>query len=399
MAGMRDEDLVVLGGGPAGLAAAAVLRAHGGDPLVLERADGVGRTWLGHYDRLRLHTARSLSGLPGMPLDRSLGRWVPRDDVHAYLVRYAQRERLRVEYGVVAQRIERGQAVGGPEAGRWRVQTTTGPFAARYVVVATGHNRLPVVPAWPGRAEYRGTLLHSSAYRNPEPFKGAVALVVGSGNSGAEIAIDLAAGAAASVDVAVRTAPFILPRTILGIPTQVVGMTNKRSPLWFADHMSLGLQRVVVGDLSAYGLARPARGAATQLRRDHVTPTLDVGFIAALKQGRVRAVGGVTALYADGAVLTDGSSRRYDVIVAATGYAPGLAAGRSPRGARPGRVPGPPGREPRPQASGAVLRRRRQRPQRQPARTGAPCAAHRAAGRAAQARAAAIVIPRFAEGH
>ena len=83
-------DAIVIGAGPGGLAAAAALRQRGLRPLVVERAEQVGASWRGHYDRLHLHTTRRLSALPGLPIPRRYGRWVGRDDVVRYLETYAE---------------------------------------------------------------------------------------------------------------------------------------------------------------------------------------------------------------------------------------------------------------------------------------------------------------------
>ena len=192
---MEVAATVVVGAGPAGLAAAAMLGRRGVDAVVLERGDGPATSWRGHYDSLRLHTVRSLSSLPGATLPRSLGRWVGRDAFVAHLETYAASHDLHVRSGTTVHRIDRtpaGVTLATPE----------GPVEARSVVVATGYTREPVIPAWPGLFE--GRLLHSSEYRNAHPFNGLPVLVVGAGNSGSDIAIDLADGGARQVWLSVR---------------------------------------------------------------------------------------------------------------------------------------------------------------------------------------------------
>ncbi|MGH8940277.1 MAG: NAD(P)-binding domain-containing protein, partial [Actinomycetes bacterium] len=114
------ERVVVVGAGPAGLAVGAMLRREGVDPLLVDRADAVGASWRGHYDRLHLHTIRSMSGLPGLAIPRSYGRFVAREDVVQYLERYAQQHRLRVALGTDVRRIDRtpgGYRLDTPAAG------------------------------------------------------------------------------------------------------------------------------------------------------------------------------------------------------------------------------------------------------------------------------------------
>src|SRR5436309_8380021 len=141
-----------------------------------------------------------------------------------------------------------------------------GHHDASQVVVATGYNRIPVLPEWPGRASFRGELRHSSDYRNPAPYRGRKVLVVGSGNSGAEIAADLVEGGAASVAIAIRTPPNIQRREFLGVPTQVLGILLGGLPAAVVDPISLALQRVAIGDLRPYGLEPPARGVFSRIR-------------------------------------------------------------------------------------------------------------------------------------
>src|SRR3954454_14632325 len=159
--------VIVVGGGPAGLAVAASLGRRGVPALVLERSDAVGASWRRHYERLHLHTTRRLSGLPGLPMPRSYGRWFARQEVVRFLDLYAAHHRLRVRTGVEVTRIERG------DDGGWAVRTAGGEtFTAPQVVVATGYNHTPVPPAWPGVEGFPGEVLHASAYRAPAAYRG-----------------------------------------------------------------------------------------------------------------------------------------------------------------------------------------------------------------------------------
>jgi putative flavoprotein involved in K+ transport len=184
---VEKTEIAVVGGGAAGLAVAALLRQRGFNPLVLEAGPEPGAVWRTRYDRLRLHTPRLLSGLPGMRIPRSFGRWVARDDLIEYFRRYVERHDLDVRTNTRVERIEPS----------WRLETSNGPIEADAVIVATGYNGAPLVPDWPGRDGFTGELIHSSQYMNPEPYRGRDVLVVGSGNSGAEIAHDLIDGGAA----------------------------------------------------------------------------------------------------------------------------------------------------------------------------------------------------------
>src|SRR3954470_23649079 len=136
---MLKRDAAVIGAGPAGLAAAAMLRRRGVDVLVIDRADSVGASWRGHYDRLHLHTVRWLSGLPGLRIPRSEGRWVSRDGVVEYLERYAAHHALDLSLGREVLGLSRASGGGGG----WVLQTSKGDLQSRSVVVATGYNNTP----------------------------------------------------------------------------------------------------------------------------------------------------------------------------------------------------------------------------------------------------------------
>ncbi len=313
-------DALVIGAGPGGLAAAAELTSAGFGVVVLDAADRVGSSWSRHYDRLHLHTARRLSSLPGTTIPASKGQWVSRDDFLGYLADYAVAHGLDVRLGVSAVEVKR-------DAERWSVAwkrgTSRGTVRAAVVVVATGYNNTAFVPDWPGLSSFTGRVIHSSEYRNPEDLGAASVLVVGTGNSSAEIAADLAE-AGVAVKLAVRTPPNIVPRAVAGIPNQYLVLSIAALPTRARDVISGLLQKLAIGDLSKYGIAKAPRGIVTQMERDDVTPTIDVGLIKALKAGSVTVVASIDRI-ADATVhLSDGSTLAPDAIVVATGYRRGL---------------------------------------------------------------------------
>ena len=310
-------EVLVIGAGPAGLAAGAELKRRGIEPLILEASDRVGSSWLRHYDRLHLHTVRWLSGLPGMPIPKREGKWVPRDGVVRYLESYARRHALPIRFGAEVKRIDR-------DRGSWTVYTDQGPISCRSVVVATGYNRRPRMPDWPGAEGFTGELLHSSEYRNPEPYVGKDVLVVGTGNSGAEIAVDLVEGGAGSVTIAVRTPPNIMRRDIRGFPSQVTGVLMRRLPPKVVDVLARGVQRLSIGDLRPYGLPPSPRGVYTRLREDSAVPILDIGLVDLVKARKVRVVAAVAAFEGAEVLLADGERLRPDAVIAATGFDRGL---------------------------------------------------------------------------
>jgi putative flavoprotein involved in K+ transport len=332
----------VVGGGPGGLAAAAELRRRGLRPVVLERGEQVGTSWRAGYDRLHLHTVRGLSGLPGFGIPRAAGRWAARDAVIDYLERYRAHHDLEVRANTEVERITAagtaeaaeaaaetaGTAAGAAEDGdgaRWVIHTAAGEqIPARSIVVATGHAHTPFVPDWPGREAYSGELRHAREYRNPGPFAGLDVLVVGVGNSGAEIATDLGEGGARKVWIAVRTPPQIVKRQVAGWPAHATGLLVSRLPAALVDPVARLQRRLTIPDLTKYGIRLPDDGLMTRVRRVGEVPLQDVGFIGAVRSGAVTPVAAVTGFEGDKVLLADGSAISPQAVIAATGYRRGL---------------------------------------------------------------------------
>lgn len=235
---------IVIGAGPHGLAAAALLNRSGEPAVIMERSDRVGASWAQRYDHLRLHTTPSTSKLPGLSVPRQAGRWVSRDDYVRYLEGYVVHHLLDVRVATPVQRIERAEP--GSKA-QWLVHTPDGPVPTGAVVVATGRCHTPNIPDWPGHSTFTGTLLHLAHYRSPAPYRGQHVLVVGAGNSGTEIASVLAGAGAERVRIAVRTPPNILPRS--SARWHAAGRLTEALPLAWPDRTSLLTQRLAVTDL------------------------------------------------------------------------------------------------------------------------------------------------------
>jgi putative flavoprotein involved in K+ transport len=314
---VETHEIVIVGGGSAGLATAALLRGRGLHPVVLEAGPEAGAAWRGRYDRLRLHTPRLLSGLPGMRIPRRFGRWVARDDLIEYFRRYSERHDLDLRTDAGVERIDR-------DGDGWRLELSQGPVHAGTVIVATGYNGAPVVPDWPGRETFAGELIHSTQYVNPAPFRDRDVLVVGAGNSGAEIAHDVIDGGAARSRLSVRTPPQIVRRSTAGIPAQLIGIAIKRLPPHWVDPISKTQRRLSIPDLAAQGLPRPAVGIRTSFITTGTTPILDVGIVAAVRHGRVEVVAAVEGLDGADVLLADGSRISPDAVIAATGFRAGL---------------------------------------------------------------------------
>jgi len=286
---------------------------------VLERADAVGSTWRNHYRRLHLHTVKQHSALPGLPWPDAVPAYPARQDVVDYLEAYARHFRLAPRFGAEVTRLARGPA-------GWTVTHTLGHTEAAAVAVCTGYNRVPLRPTWPGQEGFAGAVVHSGEYRDGAPYRGKRVLVVGAGNSGAEIALDLWEHGAASVALCIRGPLHVVPRDVWGIPAQVNSLRlMQHLPPRVADALSLAMLRRVVGDLSPWGIERPARGPVSQVVYDKKIPLVDVGTVALIRQGKIAVVPGIEAFTPEAVRFVDGRAMPFDAVVLATGYRTGLA--------------------------------------------------------------------------
>lgn len=313
----HGTEAVVIGAGAAGLAAAAELRARGLDVAVLERTDEIGASWAHRYEGLRLNTVRWLSAPRGSPIPRSAGRWPDRRAFAGHLRDLARRLGDAVELGTSVSRIDRS-------GDGYVLETSSGRRRARFVVVATGYDHTPFVPAWPGAAGFRGRLIHAAEYRSARDFQDEDVLVVGCGNTGTEIAVQLQRAGSSRVRMAVRTPPNIVPLEPLGIPITLFARLSELQPVALVDWGGVLLRRLYWGDLTPHGLPPAPYGIGTELRVKGHGPVVDRGFVSALKAGKIEVVPAVTGLDGSRVTLADGRQVEPQVLIAATGYRHGL---------------------------------------------------------------------------
>jgi putative flavoprotein involved in K+ transport len=247
---------------------------------------------------------------------RRYGEFPTRDAWVRYLEDYADHHRLDVRFGTQVRRLQ--SVIGG-----WRVETDREDLLARFVVIATGFDHDPDLPDWPGHDGFSGELIHSSAYRNPEPYRDRDVLVVGPNTTGSEVAALLSRGGAGRVRVACRTAPNLTARKILGTSVNIHGLALERLPLSLADQIGWLSQRILFGNLDRHGLPRPPVGIATMSRRQRA-PAYDSGFVGLLKAGRIEIVAAVESFDGSYVLLADGTRIQPDAVIAATGYRRGL---------------------------------------------------------------------------
>ena len=320
---MTTENLgtIIVGGSAAGLAVAACLKRLRQPFIILERAkeqDGVGIKWRSHYDRLCLHTDRGNSSLPHFPMPANYPKYATKDQVVAYLERYAEHFDLapRFDHEVIS--------VQNDSSDSWCVKTNKGVFRASNIVIATGNSRVPKIPSYPGQKDFQGNIIHSSSYKNGISFRGQRVLVVGFGNSSGEIAVDLAEEGTSEVCISVRNRVNVIPRDFLGLSVVTVGQLMNYLPPWLADILSIPLIWLTIGNLTKYGLRMLPYGPNVQINRDHKVPMIDVGVIRQIKNSNVHIVPGINCFHGKTVEFVDGTSQPFDSVVFGTGYTPSV---------------------------------------------------------------------------
>src|ERR1700758_1707938 len=307
-------DAVVIGAGPSGLVVARELEHnHGIRTIVVDRAAAPAISWRTRYDNFRLNTNGFLSHLPGQRIPVTAGRWPSRDDMVCYFDRYVQQQNIALKLGCEVNQIDRAD-------GGWRLDTSSGIIRAPVVVLATGNYRTPTIPPWPGLRHFTGELVHSAEFRNAWPYRGRDVLVVGAGNSAADIAVQLANHGARRIWLAVRTPPHLVRRAIGPVPSDIFLEVFARVPASVVDPLIDRIKRLMWGDLSDYGFGQPPLGLkATGEQRGRI-PTLADELVAAVRAGRVHVLAAVEGVTSDRVILSDGTSFAPQVIIAATGF-------------------------------------------------------------------------------
>ena len=283
----ETHDVIVIGGGQAGLAAGYYLRRAALYFLILDAGTHAGGAWQHGWKSLRLFSPAAYSSMPGWPMPaRAQGGYPTRDDVIDYLARYEARYELPVQRPVIVHSVV-------PDSDALVLQTTVGAFRARAVVSATGTWSAPFVPNYPGRQIFGGRQLHSAWYVGPESFAGQNVLIVGGGNSGAQILAELS----------------ILARTT---------WVTEREPLFLPDDVD---GRVLFEQATARLRGGPADAPVGGIGDIVMVPPV----VDARARGVLTSVRPFTRLTANGAIWPDSAETQVDAIIWCTGFQPALA--------------------------------------------------------------------------
>jgi cation diffusion facilitator CzcD-associated flavoprotein CzcO len=318
-----------VGAGSSGLAAARWFRAGGILFDCLEREDDVGGNWYygkAHssvYRSVRLISSKRETEYGDFPMPAEWPEHPGHELVWQYLRDYARHFDLyrSIQFDTAVQRIEpawgagiAGQGASSRDGGGWDITLANG-VRRRYrgMVIANGHNWDPRWPAYPG--QFCGEVLHSSQYTTPERCTGRRVLVVGGGNSGFDIAVDVSAHASATLH-SLRRGYHVLPRYLHGVPIDRCGlwMLRWRLPIWVRRLAAQRALRLAWGKQLLQSLPRPDH----RLFETH--PVINSRWPHVVSSGRIRVKPDVRQLEGEHVVFADGSRERVDIIIYATGY-------------------------------------------------------------------------------
>jgi indole-3-pyruvate monooxygenase len=305
---------IIIGAGPAGLAVAGCLSHEKIPFLMLDQNNHIGSTWDKHYERLHLHTIKQLSALPYMAFPKDSALYPAKTKFIDYLKAYTDHFNIKPHFN---QTVNSAYHTDG----QWHVETQDNHYVCQNLVIATGYNQVPHIPSWPGSDQFQGRILHTSEYKDGLPFSGEKVLIIGFGNSGSEIAIDLWQHKA-TPEISIRGSVSVIFRDLLGVPIQVLSILLSPLPAQIIDMLTVPLKWLVFGNLKPYGITQA--GAATQIKTRSKTPVIDVGTVRLIKQGYIKIRPEVRNFTEEGVVFVDGTRGNYQTVILATGLRPDL---------------------------------------------------------------------------
>ncbi|KAG9154987.1 hypothetical protein Leryth_012168 [Lithospermum erythrorhizon] len=312
---------VIVGAGPSGLAVGACLKEQGTPFVILERADCIASLWQKRtYDRLKLHLPKQFCQLPKLPFPENYPEYPNKKQFVDYLESYARHFDINPQYNECVQSAQYDEACR-----LWRVNTISPDgseveYICQWLIVATGENAERVVPEIDGLQDFQGEIIHACDYKSGKSYEGKKVLVVGCGNSGMEVSLDLC-NHNAQPSMVVRSAVHVLPREIIGKSTfELAVLLMKWLPLWLVDKVLLICAWFILGNTNSYGLRRPLQGPLELKNSQGKTPVLDIGALERIRSGEIKVVPGIKKFSKNNVELVNGESLDIDAVVLATGY-------------------------------------------------------------------------------
>ncbi|KAK2996192.1 hypothetical protein RJ639_029465 [Escallonia herrerae] len=315
---------VIVGAGPSGLAVGAGLKQQGVPFVILDRANCIASLWQNQtYDRLKLHLPKQFCQLPYFPFPPDFPEYPTKYQFIGYLESYNKHFDINPKFNESVQSANYDETCG-----LWRVRTVTTnglmrgevEYISRWLVVATGENAEKVVPEFEGLEEFGGRVMHACDYRSGEGYEGKRVLVVGCGNSGMEVSLDLCHHNA-SPSMVVRSSVHVLPREILRKSTfELAVAMMKWLPIKVVDKIMLVSARLVLGNVEKYGLKRPSMGPLQLKNTEGKTPVLDIGALQKIRSGQIKIVPGIKRFSRGWVEFVNGETLEIDSVILATGY-------------------------------------------------------------------------------
>ncbi|KAJ0052823.1 hypothetical protein Pint_01066 [Pistacia integerrima] len=315
---MEDEACVIIVGcGPSGLSAAACLNQLSIPYIILEREDCYASLFKKYaYDRLHLHLAKQYCELPHLPFPASYPTFVPKDQFIQHLDHYVSHFNITPLYQRSVQLANYDE-----DTKKWIVKAMNivsdeiEEYRARFLILATGEASTPFIPEIEGLTTFTGEVIHSTRYKNGKPYGNMNVLVVGSGNSGMEIALDLA-NHGAKTSIVVRSSVHILSRQIVYLGFVMLNYF----PYGMVDSFMVFLSKLVYGDQSKYGIGRPKEGPFFLKNAYGKYPIIDVGTFKKIKSGEIKVLPAIENIRGNEVVFENGESHPFDSIVFCTGF-------------------------------------------------------------------------------
>ncbi|GAV74829.1 FMO-like domain-containing protein [Cephalotus follicularis] len=307
---------IIVGAGPSGLAVSACLSKNDIPFLVLERSDCIASLWQHRtYDRLKLHLPKQFCELPHLGFPDNFPKYPTKHQFISYMEEYASHFSIKPRFKQAVKSAEYDNVDGF-----WRVHTQDTQYISKWLIVATGENAEPLIPEIGGFDMFHGRVVHASKYKSGSEFKNQQVLVVGCGNSGMEVSLDLCRHNATS-HMVVRNTVHVLPREMFGFSTFGIAMALlKWFPLKLVDKILLLAANITIGNTDRLGLRRPKTGPMELKSVTGKTPVLDVGTLSQIKCGKIKVTEGVKEITRSGAKFIDGQEKEFDSIILATGY-------------------------------------------------------------------------------